>query len=289
MIIGGDREPVIENIKAAEAAGEFYRKVELGDPDPSRERRRELVQTYCARRNGARYRLCAAAARASTALLTSALNRDTELVGLEKLAGICGGAFITSNHFSPFENTAVRLLTRALRGRLYIVTQVANLEMPGFLGFLMNYADTVPISDDPHYLEGDFLNILGEIMEKREYVLIYPEQEMWFRYRKPRPPKRGAYYFASRLSVPVISCFVEQVDLGMPDSRPDFNRVRLRLHVLDVLTPDASKSVRENSMALSALDYRLKSEAYERVYGRPLSYQFSPDDIAGWHCDRHET
>lgn len=283
MIIGGDREPVIENIKAAEAAGDFYRKVELDDPDPSRERRREIVESFCERRHGTKYKLRSMVARSSASLITSGLNRDTEIVGLEKLQGLGGGAFITSNHFSPIENTAVRMLTRALHGRLYIVTQVSNMEMPGFIGFLMNYADTVPLSDDPHYLEGEFIEMLREIIKKRDYVLIYPEQEMWFNYRKPRPPKRGAYYFASKLSAPVISCFVEQLDSGEPESRAGFNRIKFRLHVLDVLRPDGEKSVRENSMDLCKLDYRLKTEAYERVYGRPLSYDFDPDDIAGWH------
>ncbi len=288
MIIGGDRETVIENIKAAEAAGDFYRKVETGDPDPSRERRREIVETFCERRHGTRYKFRSMVARSSASLIASELNRETEIIGMEKLDGLRGGAFITSNHFSPIENTAVRMMTRALHGRLHIVTQVSNLEMPGFLGFLMNYADTVPIFDDPHYLEGEFITILGEIIKKQGYVLIYPEQEMWFHYRKPRPPKRGAYYFASQLSAPVISCFVEQLDSGRPESRAGFNKVNFRLHVLGVLRPDENLSVRENSKILCEQDYRLKTEAYERVYGRPLSYSFDPDDIAGWRNHRHE-
>ena len=33
---------------------------------------------------------------------------------------------------------------------------------------------------------------------------------------------------------------------------------------------------------MSAADYRLKKEIYEKVYSKPLDYTFDPSDIAGW-------
>ena len=100
-------------------------------------------------------------------------------------------------------------------------------------------------------------------MNRGEFVLIYPEQEMWFNYRKPRPPKRGAYYYAAKLNVPVISCFVKIINIDKRKSS-EFCDVRHELYVLDPLIPDPSLSVRQNSLAMAEQDYRQKVEAYEK-------------------------
>ena len=104
---------------------------------------------------------------------------------------------------------------------------------------------------------------------------------MWFNYRKPRPAKRGTYYFAARLNVPVISCFIEMQDLPEMDNE-EFHKVKFIVHVLDVLYPDPEKTDRENSIEMCEKDYALKRAAYEKAYGKPLDYTFESVDIAGW-------
>ena len=190
---------------------------------------------------------------------------------------------ITSNHFSPLENTIIRHLTNTLgRKKLGIISQTSNFAMSGFIGYIMNYADTIPISSDPRYLARDFLSLLKErLADKKEAVLLYPEQEMWFNYRKPRPPKNGAYFFAAKLNVPIISCFVQIIDLDEDDTN-EFKKVKYILHILDVLYPDKNKTVKENTEELGAKDYALKKSCYEAVYGKELTYTFENSDIAGW-------
>ena len=83
------------------------------------------------------------------------------------------------------------------------------------------------------------------------------------------------------MNVPVISCFVEQRDLPKKD-RTNFYKVGYVIHVLKTLYPDPSKSVRENSYRMQQEDYVQKKEAYERIYGKALTYAFEPSDIAGW-------
>ena len=214
---------------------------------------------------------------------TKIINKETEIVGLEKIPKEPFGVIITSNHFSPLENTIIRHLTNKLgRKKLGIISQTSNFAMTGIIGFLMNYADTIPISADPRYLARDLLSLLKErLVDKKEAVLLYPEQEMWFNYRKPRPPKNGAYFYAAKLNVPVISCFVEIVDLE-DDDTDEFKKVRYVLHILDVIYPDPSKTVKENTEALSDADYSLKKACYEAVYGKKLTYEFDSSDIAGW-------
>lgn len=282
MIIGDNREAVIENIRTAAESGDFYAKVELNDPVLTKEQSDAIVSGFLKNRKKASFKAKTLAAREIATILTRALNKNTEIIGLEKVAGITGGAIITSNHFSPIENTAIRHLCKKLgKSKINVVSQETNFAMPGIIGFLMNYADTIPLSGDMRYLQRDFLTVLDEKLKKGEDVLIYPEQEMWFNYRKPRPPKRGAYLFAAKLNAPIISCFVELQDLSETD-KGDFSKVKFVVHVLDVLRPDPQKKARENSEIMCKADYKMKTDIYEKVYGKKLDYTFENSDIAGW-------
>lgn len=283
MIFGDNRRAVIENIRTCAEKGDFHSKVELGDPVLSAEQNRNITDAYLENRKRLTFKLKTAIAVTMAQIATRMINKNTEIVGLEKIPQNLGGVLITSNHFSPVENTVIRHLTNTLgRRRLNIISQTTNFAMPGVIGFLMNYADTIPISTEPRYLARDFLSVLKEkLVLRKEAVLLYPEQEMWFNYRKPRPPKGGAYFFAAKLNVPIISCFVEIVDTPKDDT-PEFRQVKYILHVLDVLLPDAEKSVRENTEILSERDYALKKACYETVYGKKLTYTFENSDIAGW-------
>ena len=283
MIIGENRKAVIENIKRYAESEQFHNKVEVNDPNLTAEQSRKITDNYIENRNRVLYKFkkCLGVWLAKAA--TSLINKDTEIIGLDKIPNDLGGVLITSNHFSPLENTVIRHLTNKLgRKDLGIISQTSNFAMKGLVGYLMNYADTIPISTEPRYLARDFLSLLKErLVDKKHAILLYPEQEMWFNYRKPRPPKDGAYFFASKLNVPIVSCFVEMVDLTEDDT-PEFKKVKYILHVLDVLYPDPQKSVRENTEFLSHTDYTLKKNCYESVYGKELTYTFENSDISGW-------
>ena len=283
MIIGENRRAVIENIKIYAESGQFHNKVELNDPVLSNEENRKITDRYIINRNTLTYKIKKSCGVALSKVATKVINKDTEIIGLEKIPTDLGGVLITSNHFSPLENTVIRHLMNNLgRKHLGIISQTSNFAMRGIIGFLMNYADTIPISTEPRYLIRDFLVILKErLVDKQHAILLYPEQEMWFNYRKPRPPKNGAYFYAAKLNVPIISCFVEMVDMSEDDT-DEFNKVKYILHILDVLYPDPDKSIKENTEALGFADYTLKKDCYENVYGKELTYTFENSDIAGW-------
>ena len=281
MIIGDNREAVIENIKVAAENGDFHSKVEINDPNLTPEQSKAILDRYVQNRQKTSFKAKTLLARQAANLLTFALNRNSEITGIENALSIKGGAIVTSNHFSPVENTAVRLVVKKLgKKRINIVSQETNLAMPGAIGFLMNYADIIPIAEDKNYLKNDFPEIIKSLIQKNEYVLIYPEQEMWFNYRKPRPFKRGAYYYAAKLGVPVISIFVEMQDLNEKDT-DEFNKVKFKIHILKTIYPDPEKSVKENSVLMCEEDYAQKKAAYEKAYGKPLDYTFQNSDIAG--------
>ena len=282
------REEVIANIRRNVAEGKLNAKVEVDYPQLTAEERHALVARYLEQRPTRAFAWKRRLARAILNVATRLINRHTRIEGLEKLACVHGGAIVTSNHFSPIDNTVVRLMARkAGKWRLPIVGQEANLAMPSLFGFMMRYADVIPISDDRRYLKGAFADTLRSEVDAGQFVLIYPEQEMWFNYRLPRPGKRGAYRFAAELGVPIVSCFVEIIDRD-DLQQPNFVEVGYVMHVLDPLFPDPAKSVRENSIEMCRRDFEQKSAAYERIYGKPLDHAFSPDDIAGWVPTAHD-
>lgn len=283
MIIGENRRVVIENIKTSAEAGQFHSKVELNDPVLTPEEIRGITDMYIADAPTLAYKIKKALAVGLAKFATKIINKETEITGLEKIPADLEGALITSNHFSPLENTVIRHMTGLLgRKHLGIICHASNFAMKGIIGFLMNYADTIPISSDPRYIAKDFLSIMKErLVDKKHTILLYPEQEMWFNYRKPRPPKNGAYFISARLNVPIISCFVEIVDMPEDDTQ-EFKKIKYVLHILDILYPDPDKSVKENTEEMSVRDYMLKKKCYEDVYGRELTYAFDSSDIAGW-------
>lgn len=282
MIIGGSKCEVIENIQKAVADEDFTRKVELGDPNLSIQQQLQISSDCISNLNTSSYKFNNLLARTIEDIAGFMLNLNTDIIGVENVRGITGGAVITGNHFNPLDSTIIRKLVKKTgRNRLYTVSQATNFAVPGFLGFLLYHADTIPIMGDVHYLEHLFTERLNSLFEANQWVLIYPEQEMWFNYRKPRPVKRGAYYYAAKCGVPIISCFVEMQDMDERDN-DEFRKVRYTLHVLPSIFPDKDKTVRENSIYMMQTDYEQKCRAYEECYNKKLTYDFNLEDIAGW-------
>jgi 1-acyl-sn-glycerol-3-phosphate acyltransferase len=282
MILMDKREQVIRNISRCANSGRLNDKVEVDDPQLTPEQRADICRWYAENHDTHRFAAKRRAAEIFATVSTRIINRDTRIEGVEKLEGITSGGIVTSNHFSPVDNTVVRTMVfKTGRRRLPIVCQDTNYAMTALFGFLMRYADTIPITADRTFMKTTFMDSLRSYVDKGEFVLVYPEQEMWFNYRKPRTGKRGAYLFAAELGVPVISCFVEIVDLDDLQA-PNFVNVSYVMHVLDPIFPDPEKSVRQNSIEMCQLDYEQKKRAYEQVYGKKLDYTFEKGDVAGW-------
>ena len=278
-----ERRSVIENIAAAVRDGDSFRKVELHDPKITDEDIRRVILPFDNARRGIIGRTKALIARLLAEKFTKSVNALTELRGEENMAGITGGAIITANHYNPTDSTPIRILAtrHGARRRLHIVVQETNVFMTGLFGFLMKNCNTHPVSKNAEYMVKNLRPALEDILRRGNLVLIYPEQEMWFNYRKPRPQKEGAYHFAAKLSIPIISCFVEIIDEDSLENI-DFYKTHYRLHLLGVLHPAPNKSVKENRIELCQQDYKLKKDAYERIYNKKLDYKFESSDIAGW-------
>lgn len=282
MIIGDNKQETIKNIKRAIEQKDFNQKVEINDPKLTLEEKNKIIEKYLKSRNKFLFKIKTRIAKITIFILTKILEKDTKIIGKENLENINGGAIITSNHFNPLDNLIIQKLAKEiLKKRLYIVGQEANLAMTGIIGFFMNYSDIIPISNQISYMKKEFPNIIKETLQKNNLILIYPEQEMWFNYKKPRPLKEGAYYFAAKNNVPIISCFVEMIETEEKDNER-FNKVNHVLHVLKPIYPNPNKSIKENCELMMETDYNQKKEAYEKAYNKELDYVFEIDeDIAG--------
>ena len=281
LLVTPGREQAIENIRRAAAEGRFNDKTEPFDPQWAPEALKADILDYVSKLGTCRYKVKNLAARA---IVSSWIRRFGvgEMAGLENLSALKGPAFLTGNHFNPFDSGIHRKLAQITgRGHLVAISQGTNFVMPGLNGFVLRNIDVIPLVQEPSYMNGAFRTLMRKHLDAGRFILIYPEQEMWFNYRKPRPQKRGAFLFAAEYNVPVVPTFVEMQDLER-EVAPGFRDVRTVLHVLPPIYPDPSLSARENSFAMCKADYAAKVACYEQCYHRPLTYDFTPWDIAGW-------
>ena len=144
-----------------------------------------------------------------------------EIRGKENLEAVRNtGALVTCNHFNAFDNYAVyKTLIPVLDGKmLYKVIREGNYtSFGGFYGYLFRHCNTLPLSSSLKGVKA--LNrAMTELFARGEKILIYPEQAMWYNYRKPRPLKTGAFRFAVKNNVPVLPIFITLEDTDKQDA-----------------------------------------------------------------------
>ncbi len=266
-----DRLEVLKKIAEYENEGgeAFFRDVE---PDPpSRPLTPEDVD-YLHKRF--RFRFHAVICRRLEWLYKQYYRRalDIRVEGAENLRGVTGGAVFTSNHFAPTENLAVKLASEQARPRrrMYKVIREGNYFMSGIFGYLLKYCDTLPLSSNVKTMVL-FEKAVAEILARGDFILIYPEQSMWWNYLKPRPYRIGAYYFAAKNNVPVVPCFVTLRKKN--DRRGETpENIAYTIHVMPPLYADASLTVRQSAEKMRSENFELCRAVYEKVYGKPLVY-----------------
>lgn len=279
-----ERLKVIENIKEAVNKKEFNLKVEEGDPIISQEDREKVIINYDTNKKKIRNKIEYYFAKSLADTITNEVNKDTKIIGLENIKDINTGAIITCNHFSKVDNTVIRYMINKINKSkdFGIIVQESNFFMQGIIGWLIRNNKTIPLSLDHNYMANNFMPTVKELLNNKAYILIYPEEEMWFNYKKPRPLKPGAYHYAAKYNVPIIPCFIKIEDTD-EIGEDGFNKSKYTLYVMPPIYPKKDKNLKENKEEMRNKDYELKVKAYEQAYGKKLDYTFNlKDDIAGW-------
>lgn len=203
-----------------------------------------------------------------------------DIIGLENVKNLTTGAVFTCNHFSPMDSFAIQMAYQrigAKKGKMkkrkfYRVIREGNYtSFPGFYGFLMRHCDTLPLSSNFKTMR-KFIKSVDEILQRGDFVLFYPEQSMWWNYRKPKPMKKGAFTFASNNRVPIIPVFITMKDsLEYKDSY-GFPVQELTVHIGKPIQSDPDYSSSDNAERMMAENYEYWKKVYEDVYQRPLTY-----------------
>ena len=197
-----------------------------------------------------------------------------EVAGLENAESVKGGAIVTCNHFNICDNYAVyRTIKPALKKRHYLYKVIKESNYTNFKGpvrIMMRHANTMPLSSSVSVMKEFYLG-MQTLLGRGEKILIYPEQAMWFNYRKPRPLKPGAFRFAAKFNVPVIPVFIGMKDTAETDGN-GFPVQEYHVFYLPPIYPDGSLNVKESAGKMMEKNYGAWVDKYEEFYGEKLSY-----------------
>lgn len=196
-----------------------------------------------------------------------------EVRGIENFKAVEGGKIVTCNHFSVGDNYAVWVALRDhMDGKLlYKVIREGNYTNPPKpFGLFMRHCNTLPLSSQLPTMK-KFLKAVSVLLKRGETILIYPEQGMWWNYRKPRPMREGAFALAVRNKAPIVPIFITMEDSDVIDG-DGFPVQEFTLHILPAIYPDPALSPTEAKAKMNKENYEAWVAVYEEVYGKPLIY-----------------
>ena len=273
-MVSQERQEILDRIKKYESEEFFDTDVENDPPskplmpdevDYLRKKLKNKITTFFVNR---------AADKAIDQLIAANQIIIKEVVGKENLQGIEGAAFITSNHFHPFENMAIYKVFKdyAPKKTFYRVIREGNFTAPpkGFDKFF-RHCNTLPLSSNPATMK-KFMQSINELSKRNSYILIYPEQYMWWNYRKPRPFKDGAFRFAVNNDRPIIPCFITMEDSKEHIDGDGLPVQEYTVHIMKPIYPNKELSYKEAIQQMKKQNFEMCKNVYEQVYKVPLEY-----------------
>ena len=193
------------------------------------------------------------------------------------------GAIITCNHFNPYDCFAIekvfRMSGQEKKKKLYKIIKEGNYtNFPGLYGFFFRNCNTLPLSSNKRTMV-KFMQSVDILLKKNEFILVYPEQSMWWNYRKPKPLKHGAFKLAARSNVPVIPIFITMEDSEIIGD-DGFPVQEYTINIAKPIYPDPKLNVRENTDMMLNKNFETWKDIYEEFYGIPLEYTTKVNEVA---------
>lgn len=273
-MISQERQEILDRIAQYEQAGDFDHDVENDPPSRSLQPNEIDYLRKKWRNKIARFFVSRAADKGINGLIAQNQIIIKNVIGVENLQGIEGSAFITSNHFHPFENMAIYKVFQqyAPKKEFYRVIREGNYTAPpkGFDKFF-KYCNTLPLSSNPTTMR-KFLKALETLTKKKTYILIYPEQYMWWNYKKPRPFKDGAFRFACKNNTPIIPCFITMEDSKEHLDADGYPVQEYTVHIMKPIYKDDALPLKEAVEKMKQQNFNMCKEIYEKTYGVKLTY-----------------
>lgn len=274
------RQEVLEKIKRFEREGKF--DVDAEDDPPTIVLTPENVD-YLRRKMSSKLKRIFAN-KVGERFLNNLL-KDNKLIikeikGIENLNKVTTGAMVTCNHFNPFDCFTVekvfRMSGKIEEKKLYKVIREGNYtNFPGLYGFFFRNCDTLPLSSNKRTMV-EFMKAVDTLLQKGDFILIYPEQSLWWNYRKPKPLKHGAFKMAVRNNVPVIPIFITMQDSDKIDGE-GYPIQEYTVNIAEPIYPDKNLTSRENVEMMLNKNFEVWKNIYEDFYGIPLEYTTETD------------
>lgn len=270
-----DRLEILEKIKKLEESGIFDVDVE-NDPPTIPLNPEDVDYLRKSRTSKIKSRMANTMAKK----FVNDLLRDNKLIikevrGLENLQNIQTGAIITCNHFNPYDSFTIekvfRMAGQDKYRKLFKVIREGNYtNFPGLYGFFFRNCDTLPLSSNKRTMI-EFVKAVDTILKRGDFILIYPEQSMWWNYRKPKPLKNGAFHFAARSNVPVIPIFITMEDSEII-GEDGFPIQEYTVNIGKPIYPDEKLNERANTEIMRDKNFDIWKNIYEDFYKTPLEY-----------------
>ena len=201
-----------------------------------------------------------------------------EIKGIENFTAVQGGKIVTCNHFSVCDNYAVwKSLKPHMHGKLlYKVIREGNFtNSPKPFGLFMRHCNTLPLSSQLSTMK-KFMKAVKVLLSRGETILIYPEQGMWWNYRKPKPMQDGAFSLAVTNKTPIVPIFITMEDSDIPDGDGFFVQ-EYTVNILPAIYPDETLSRNEAIKRMNQENYQAWVKTYEEFYQKPLVYSEQKD------------
>ena len=155
--------------------------------------------------------------------------------------------------------------------RLYKVIREGNYtNFPGLYGFFFKNCDTLPLASSTKVMV-EFMKSVDVLLKKGNHILVYPEQSMWFNYKKPKMLQSGAFKLAVRSKVPVLPMFICMEDSDVLDS----NGNKIQSYTINIEKPiymDTNQSEKINVEEMKNKNYEIWKKIYENFYNEKLEY-----------------
>ncbi len=220
--------------------------------------------------------------KAARKFLNKIIDEKTMIIkninGIENLSKIDGGAIITCNHFNALDSFAIQLVyeksfSKKIRKKkkfFRVIREGNYTTFPGFYGMLMRNCYTLPLASNPAVMT-EFLRATKELLNEGNLVLVYPEQSMWWNYKKPKPLQDGAFKIATMANVPVVPVFIclEDSDIIGDDG---FNVCEYTINILPAIYPKEDLKKKENITYMKDTNYNMWKDVYEDFYQTKLTY-----------------
>lgn len=287
-----DRLEILEKIKKLEESGIFDVDVE-NDPPTIPLNPEDVDYLRKSRTSKIKSRMANTMAKK----FVNDLLRDNKLIikevrGLENLQNIQTGAIITCNHFNPYDSFTIekvfRMAGQDKYRKLFKVIREGNYtNFPGLYGFFFRNCDTLPLSSNKRTMI-EFVKAVDTILKRGDFILIYPEQSMWWNYRKPKPLKNGAFHFAARSNVPVIPIFITMEDSEII-GEDGFPIQEYTVNIGKPIYPDEKLNERANTEIMRDKNFDIWRNIYEDFYKTPLEYDILDKEELEEKIENQET